>query len=237
MKVLFSRGAWRAVRGAVSTHKATAVWIVLGLALVVGLPMLWRWTPLSEWASVENGAAWFSRVRSSEVVALWVMLLYVIGALLFLPINLFIFLTALFFDDLAAAIYVALGVGLNAATGYAIGRYGGGFFLRRIGSARIERISTRLSGCDTLELFLFRLIPVTPFSTVNVVCGALRIPAPRFFAATFASIAPGATLIVLFERALMAFARDMSWRSGLALAAAIGVLVAAAFWLKRRALR
>ncbi len=153
--------------------------------------------------------------------------------MLFLPINLFIFLTALFFDNLSAYGFVALGVGVNAATGYVIGRLGGGVTIRRIDSDRLERLSERLAGSSFLDLLLFRLVPVTPFSTLNVLCGLVEMPVLRFFGATYASIAPGATLIVLFERALMAFGRNMTWQSGLALTGALAALAGTAFALKR----
>lgn len=212
-----------------------ALWIGLGLVLLIGLPALWKWTPLSEWATIENGVRLFSSFRSSDYVAVWVVLFYALGAALFLPINLFIFLTALFFENLMAFAYVALGVAVNAGVGYLIGRLGFSVVVSRIDSSRLSRLSSRLSGSDFLDLFLFRLIPVTPFSTINVICGMLELPLLRFFGATFASIAPGATLIILFERALMAFAANMTWRTGLALTAALAVLVGAAFLVRRKA--
>lgn len=209
------------------------LWIAAGLVLLAGLPALWKWTPLSDWASIENGAALFSSFRSSNFVALWVVVFYVIGALLFLPINLFIFLTALFFDNLGAYGFVALGVGVNSATGYVLGRLGSSFVIRRIDSERLELLSKKLAGSDFVDLFLFRLIPVTPFSTINVLCGLVEVPVTRFFGATFTSIAPGATLIIMFESALMAFGRNMNWQTGLLLTAALAALVGAAFALKR----
>lgn len=219
----------------VGVNARRIAWIAGALVLLVGLPALWRWTPLSEWATIENGAAWFSTIRSSQWAGLWIVVLYAIGAVLFLPINLFIFLTALFFDNLSAYLFVALGVGVNAATGYMIGRFGVSIAARKVSSERFERISSKLARSDFLELFLFRLIPVTPFSTLNVLCGVLRIPMLRFFGATFASIAPGATLIILFERALMAFANDMTWQTGLLLTSAVIVLAGSALFVKRRA--
>lgn len=211
--------------------------IVCGAALLIGVPALWRWTPLSEVVSIENAAAWFSEFRSSDVVALWVALFYVVGAVLFLPINLFIFLTALFFDDARAYVFVAGGVALNAATGYGMGRLGGPRAIKWIGSDRLDRVSREIANANFTDLFLFRLIPITPFSTINVICGALEMPVMRFAAATMASIAPGATLIVLFERTLMAFARNMSWQTGLGLSAALATLIGGALLLRRWAAR
>ncbi len=217
----------------VSDRIRRALWIGGAALLLIGVPVLWKWTPLSEWATVENGVAWFSTIRSSNYVAVWVVVLYSLGAVLFLPINLFIFLTALFFDNVRASLFVAVGVAVNAATGYVIGRVGVSILVSRINSARVTRISGRLANADFVELFLFRLVPVTPFSTINVLCGTLRIPVLRFFAATFASIAPGATLIILFEHALVTFSRDMSWRTGLLLSATLAALVGGAFLVKR----
>lgn len=214
-----------------------ALGIAFGVVLLFGLPALWKWTPLSEWASIENGMNLFSAVRSSELAPLWVVLSYVIGALLFLPINLFIFLTALFFDNFRAYAFVALGVAVNSATGYALGRLGGAAVIRSIDSRRLEAVSRRLRRAGFVDLFLFRLIPVTPFSTINVICGTLRIPVLVFFGATFASIAPGATLIILFERALMAFGRNMSWWTVLLLTAAVAALAGSALVLRRLARR
>ena len=198
---------------------------------------MWRWTPLSEVVSIENASERFSEFRSSDIVALWVAVFYAVGAVLFLPINLFIFLTALFFDDARAYSFVAGGVALNAATGYGVGRLGGSRAIKWIGSDRLDRISREIANADFMDLFLFRLIPVTPFSTINVICGALEIPIMRFAAATMASIAPGATLIVLFERSIMAFARNMSWQTGLGLSAALATVVGGALLLRRWAAR
>jgi phospholipase D1/2 len=131
-------------------------------------------------------------------------------------------------------LYATGGVTLSAALTYAIGRRMGHDALRRMAGSRLERISQRLGRHGLLAMIAIRVIPVAPFSIVNMAAGASHISFRHFMLGTVIGMTPGIVATVVFADQLSATLRHPGVESfallGLAAAAAIG----AAVYLKRR---
>lgn len=203
------------------------------VVLVVGIPLLWKWTPLSERVSLDAAIEWFRAFQRSPWAPAFILGTYVLFAVMFLPVNLLIFVTALFFSNGMAFLYVFGGVALNAAVGYVVGRAVGPTAVRFVDSKRLNNLADRVSKTNTWQLFLIRLVPVTPFSTLNVICGMVKLPVSRFFLATMASIAPGAVLIIFLERNVQRLFSQGDGRNGLIVAGLVLLILGGSVALKR----
>ena len=111
--------------------------------------------------------------------------------------------------------------------GHALGRS----TLSRLAGSRINRVSRRLAKHGVVTMTAVRLVPIAPFSVVNMVAGASHIRLQDFVLGTFLGTIPGITAITVFEHQLEAAIRDPGLRSVAVLAAVvvafliIGVLV------------
>src|SRR5690606_37882227 len=103
------RSARRMIAGAAFVAAAAAV-------------LLWRYTPLAEWADPELIAAWMERMRESAWAPLVVIAAFVVGGLVVFPLTLLITATAIVFAPWIALALSVTGAMLNAITLYFIGR-------------------------------------------------------------------------------------------------------------------
>jgi phospholipase D1/2 len=172
--------------------------LVRAVAVLFGVVVLgaaWRWTQLGGWI------AWAARsvqpFRASPIAALGVVAAFVAGGLLFVPVTGLIVGAALVFGPRLGFAYGLLGSLASAAVAYGLGRALGHDAVRRRVGPLAYRISPRLARRSVRAIATGRLVPIAPFTVVNLVAGAARI-APRAFALrTILALTPGTFLLVL----------------------------------------
>lgn len=91
------------------------------LLALFGLAAVWRWTPLSQWLTIERMAQWAGLVDHTPVLILAVIGAYILGGLLFVPITLMVAATALILPPWQSFISAMTGAVLNAGVTYMIG--------------------------------------------------------------------------------------------------------------------
>ncbi len=208
---------------------------VLGLVLAASLVLaaLWRWTPLGEWLDVQTLAAWGSSLRHSPLAPLVVLVAFVAGGFVLVPVTLLILAAALAFGPVYGIVYGLGGALASALSTYAVGRMLGRGRVRGLAGGRLNRISRRLAKRGLLAVTAIRMVPVAPFSVVNLVAGASHIGTRDFFWGTLLGMTPGTLAIVLFEEGLVNALKDPKMGSFLMLGALIAAAVGAG-WLLRR---
>lgn len=174
--------------------------VVTGLVLL-GLVLLWQFTPLSEWTRPEALKPYFDRVVASDWVYLLIPLIYVIGGLLVFPITVLIALTAMAFGPVAGFLLAVGGSLLSAAVAYQVGAVIGRRFLRDLMGRHLVRISQALGRRGIVSVTAMRLVPIAPFTFINFVAGASHISFRDFLVGTLIGMAPGiAVMTVLGDR-------------------------------------
>lgn len=206
--------------------------IVLGALLT--LAALWRWGPLAEYADprllTELGGA-FAEDRVAAAVAVAV---YVVGSLVMFPLTLLIAATGLLFGPFTGLAVAFAGSMASALAGYAIGAALGRGTLRRLAGGRLDRISRLLARRGVLSVTLIRLLPVSPFTIVNLAAGASHIRFRDFALGSALGLAPGIAAMTFFAGQLGRFLRspdpgDLAILLGLLL-----VIAGAAAWSWKR---
>jgi len=177
--------------------RTRAIWL---LALIVGLICLvlaWRWTSLSAWLDADQLVA---RLRQSGTgLGPLAAIAYVaLASVLAIPLGVIIIVSALAFGPWFGIVYAITGSCIGAAINYMVGRYLGHEALRRIGGARINRLSTRLAKRGVLSVVIVRMLPIAPFAVVNLVAGATHIQFLDFLVGTFLGMIPGGVILAFF---------------------------------------
>jgi uncharacterized membrane protein YdjX (TVP38/TMEM64 family) len=169
---------------------------IFGAAFVLAfLILVWHWTPLSDLARPEVIQVWLEGVSQSSVAPLLVVGAFVVGGLVAFPVTLLIAATAATFGPWLGFVYAAIGTIASALVTYLFGaRLGRGMLEDLLGS-RLYRIRRAISRRSVLAVAAVRLVPIAPFTIVNLVAGATRIPLQDYLAGTVLGMVPG--MIVL----------------------------------------
>lgn len=185
------------------------VLVIGGLfALFLGLAGAWRWTELSEWLSpgrLRELGEWLRQMPASPVLVLGA---FVVGTLLVVPVTGMIAAAVLVFGPWLGAVYSFGGALLGAAVTYGLGRAAGRGTVRRIAGSRLDRLSRELGRRGVLAVATVRIVPVAPFTVINLVAGTTHINLRDFLIGTVIGLAPGITAAALFIDRILAALRD-----------------------------
>ena len=206
---------------------------LLLLLAALGLAAAWRWTELGNWLNLERMLAVGEAMRSSPFTVLLVLAAFLVGSLTMVPVTLLILATALSFGPVNGFMLALAGSLLGGLAGFFTGRMLGRKTLRRLKGKQINRLSHRLARRGWLTMALVRVVPIAPYTVVNLMAGATRISVRDFLLGTVVGMGPGILGIMLFEGGLENAVRNPGVGSvGLAFAAvAAGVLL---LWWGRR---
>ncbi|HXV80555.1 MAG TPA: VTT domain-containing protein [Candidatus Binatia bacterium] len=211
---------------------------ILLLLSICGLAAAWRWTPLRDWVNTETLVYAAEVLRNFPGSPLWVLGAYAVASLIAIPITLMIVATVLVFDTFLGFFYALCGSVFGAVVSFWLGRMIGRDTVRHLAGPRLNELSHRLARRGLLATLLLRLVPVAPFTVVNLVAGASHIRFSEFAAGTVIGMTPGILALTVFSDRLLALLRDPSPIAltilGLVTATFIGASIALRYWLKRR---
>ncbi len=214
-----------------ATRRLLALGAVSGL--LVALALAWRWTPLAQALDVELLARVARRLADGPLAPVAVIGGYVVAGLLVMPITVLIGVTGFVFGPLLGGAYAIGGSLASALVTYLIGRRLGGDTVRRLGGRRLGRWTDRIARRGVLAVTLLRLMPVAPFTLVNLVAGASCINLRDFLVGSAIGMAPGILLTVVFVHHLGAAIRDPSPTTVAVLAAIVAALLALSLACRR----
>ncbi|WP_260294004.1 VTT domain-containing protein [Sedimenticola hydrogenitrophicus] len=209
--------------------------LLIGLVLggLLALAAAWRWTPLGDWLDLETLKQTAKLVKDNPFTPLIVMAIFLLGGLIAIPITLLIVITLITFGSWTGLAYALLGTELSAVLGYLVGAFLGREVVRRFAGASINRISRRLAQHGLLAVITVRVIPVAPFTVINLVAGASHISFRDYLLGTLLGMTPGIIAIALFADRLIAAVRKPDLPDFALLALAVVILLFAALGLKK----
>ena len=202
------------------------VWLlVLVGAAIVGLGLLWKYTPLAEVVEPAKLAAQVERFGDTAWGPVAMLALYLIGGFVMMPLLALLTATALVFDPLPAIAIALTGSLLNASAIYFAGAKLIREWAERSFGKPIARVRQMLGKSGVIAVAMIRMVPVAPFTLVNLAAGTIGIPFRDYLFGTFLGLAPGTVLICVFGGELKELLRDPSP------ARVITVIVIAAAWI------
>jgi uncharacterized membrane protein YdjX (TVP38/TMEM64 family) len=152
------------------------------------------------------------------------------------PITLVIVVTSLVFGAWTAFGYALVGSVAAATLTFGIGHMLGRDLVSRLGGERLNRLNRRLGRSGLLAVVAVRVLPLAPFTVVNLAAGASHIRLRHFLLGTLLGMSPGIVAVTLFSDRLLAVLRDPSPMT-LALLALVAAAAGALAWGLRRWLR
>jgi uncharacterized membrane protein YdjX (TVP38/TMEM64 family) len=91
---------------------------------------------------------------------------------------------------------VLAGALVGAVAGFAVSRYLGRGTAARIGGQRLARLDALLRRRGVVAVIAVRLVPLLPFTTLNVACGLTAVRLRDYVVGTAVGVLPGATAFV-----------------------------------------
>jgi uncharacterized membrane protein YdjX (TVP38/TMEM64 family) len=208
------------------------------LLAVLGLGAAWRWTPLSDWLDVDRLAAAAEWIKRSPVTPALVLAAYVIAGLVAVPITLVIIATVTVFGPWAGAGYALLGAELSALAGFGVAQLLGRDAVNRIAGTRVNRVRRMLSDRGTLTVATLRVVPVAPFTVINVIAGVSGVSLRDFAIGSLIGLAPGVIAFAFLADRLVASLQQPGATSILTLIGTMAMvilgLVGLRHWIRRR---
>ena len=182
---------------------------VLG-AVIVGLGLLWKFTALADIVQPARLASQLDRVGHAPWGPVAMLALFVIGGLVMMPLLALIMATALMFEPLTAIAITMTGALLSAAVVYLAGAK----IIRRQAERSfgevIARVRNALQTRGVIAIAMLRLLPIAPFSLVNVAAGSIGVRFRDYMLGTALGLAPGVVMISVFGHELKDLVRDPS---------------------------
>lgn len=207
--------------------------ILFLIAVVGAMAIIWRWTPLEEWldiGSVLQAARWIEAQPYSPLI---VLTAFLAGGLVSFPVTLMIIATIVIFGPWPGLVYTLLGAELSAICMFFIGRLLGQETVRKLSGALLNRLNCKLSKSGLAAVIMFRIVPVAPFTVINLIAGVSDISTRDFALGTLIGLLPGTIAIAFVGDQIAKSMKAPDLTSLTILAVSIVTAAAALYGLRR----
>lgn len=174
---------------------ASLVTITAAVMVLIGLVAAWNYSPLAEYADPQSVRAVLTDAATSPFAPGIVLAIFLAGGLIAFPVTVLIAATAATFGPWLGFLYAACGALASALLTYFVGAFLGRDVLRNWMGPRLTRIRERIVRQGVLAIAAIRMVPIAPFTLVNMVAGASGIRLFDYVAGTMLGLLPG--LIVM----------------------------------------
>jgi len=207
-------------------HARRRLWLGTGLILtLLALAAAWRWTDLGTWLQPEALAAGLTAALQGPWGPALLAAGFVLGSLIAIPVTLLILVTALVYGPTLGAFYALAGSVLAATATYGLGYYLGRPAVERFSGSSIHSLSERLARRGILTVVAVRIVPVAPFTVINLFAGASHISLRDFLIGTCIGLIPGVAAMSVFAEGIMGLLRGADLKHFLVIALALVFIV------------
>lgn len=204
---------------------------ILVCALIFGV---WRLTLFYR----ENGLGmvqqYLDRFGQGPWLFIAVLAAFVAGTVLLLPVTLLVVAANSIYGPAAAFFLSLCGIGLNATTGYLIGKGLGFSLMDRFFPEAGKWTDQKISQWNAAHLAGIRMLPFAHFASISMICGAGHVAYRSFIAGTLAGVLPGLIALVLFQQSLFELLKSPDAGSLLRLALVTAGIIGLYYLLKRK---
>lgn len=168
--------------------------------------------------------------------------IFVVGGFVLFPVTVMSLLTAAVFGAVRGPVYAMCGALASAAVMFALGHFAGLKGLRRLMGERARRIDHQFRDAGVVGVAIIRMIPIAPYSVVNLAAGISSVRFTDFLLGTFLGFLPAFIVKGLVGDSMIRILLEPTPRSiailALAVAAWIALTVASSIlvktWRRRR---
>jgi phospholipase D1/2 len=203
------------------SHRSLVWKLLLVCAIVIAGALVWLFTPLGELARPQEIVKRLETIDQSPWAPFIFVGIYLVGGLVMFPVTVLGAAVAIIFTPLKAVAVSFTGITLSAALHHWIGSR----FLRKRAPASLKRIRERLDEAledkSVITIAALRMVPIAPFTLVNLVAGCMDIRRRDFILGTALGLAPSITVVCLFGRQVRAFWKNPTTSSVLMIGAVL----------------
>jgi uncharacterized membrane protein YdjX (TVP38/TMEM64 family) len=116
---------------------------------------------------------------------------FLVGAALMVPVTLMIIGASATLGLVWGLVYAALGTLVSAAVFYGLGAWLGTGVVRRVTGGRLAKVSDAIRRRGVLAIAAIRVVPLAPFSFINLAAGATSVGFWPFIVGTALGMGPG----------------------------------------------
>ncbi|QIB33790.1 VTT domain-containing protein [Ancylobacter pratisalsi] len=193
--------------------------VVAAVAVIVALVLAWSYSPFTEPEKIIGALEGLSQHPWAPAL---MVVIFVLGGLVVFPVTVLMVATVAVFGGWSGAILAAIGALASAAVTFGIGRYLGAGLVRRFIGPRIGRIRRGLADQGVLTVATMRLVPIAPFTFVNLVAGAAELRFIDYMLGSAIGMLPGLVVMTALGRQIVELVTAPSL---LSVAALIGVIM------------
>ena len=209
-----------------------ALQIALMVLAVAGLAAVWLLLPIREYADPDAIARLVAPVVESPWLPLIILGAFLAAGAVMLSVWVVIFQTCLLYSPVVAFPLALGGATLSALTFYSLGRLLGRDVVMRLVPPRVQQALERV----TLEsIIAVRVLPILPFTLVNMTCGAFGVSLRTFLPGTVLGMAPGVLGMTLVGERILAVIREPTPGAIVGLVGVVAALVLVARFFRKRA--
>ncbi|HKK17628.1 MAG TPA: VTT domain-containing protein [Opitutales bacterium] len=204
-------------------------WLVAFIVTGLVIAQLWR-----SGFSQEQATSMLAALKDTPGMIPLVILIFVVGGIIAVPINLLVIATALTLGSWAAIGCGLAGSLLAAAASFGLGHHFGKPLVRRIIGERLDTIINSLRGRGIGSMIVLRLLPIAPFGLINLVAGVSGLRFRVFMIGSAIGMLPGLVAVVLatnhFQRAI----ENPNPRTWLVFLLLAGLILGSVLWAKKK---
>jgi uncharacterized membrane protein YdjX (TVP38/TMEM64 family) len=212
---------------------APLVRLILLVAVVLAMAAAWRWTPLAEWLDADRLTVAVEWMQQSRFTPLLVIGGFVLGGFLVIPVTLMIVATVMVLGPWTGMIYALAGAELSALLTFAAGHWLGRDAVSRLAGSQINSVARALSKRGLLTVITLRIVPVAPFTVINVIAGVSEIRFRDFALGSLIGLLPGVVGVAFLADRIVASLQTPSATSLLWLAVAVVAVAMLLLGLRR----
>ena len=142
------------------------------------------------WLSTDNINAFLEESRGTYFALPTVLLVYVVGGFFFFPVTVMSLAVSAIFGPVWGPLYGIMGALLSSASMFGVGKLAGNAGLRKIGGPKVAAVDEKLKTSGIVGVAAIRMLPIAPFSLVNLVAGISSIGLMQFLIGTFLGMFP-----------------------------------------------
>lgn len=174
--------------------KSNVIKLALAVGFVAALALVWKVTPLSEYATPEKIVPLLETVRATPWAVPAGIALYTIGTLLFFPHMAMTATIVIVFAPLQAFTVAMTGSIISGSIGFFLGKKLGMKSMHSLIGDTAEKISGYAKKGGILGITLLRMLPIAPYTAVNLALGMLEVTYTAFIVGTFLGTLPGTAI-------------------------------------------
>lgn len=209
------------------------------VTVLVLLGAVWQANRLGDPATVDAVLDAVQGVAGRPWGPLALIGLFLAGGFIGFPVTGLVAATAVVLGPVAGFLTALAGCLASAAALFTIGRlvsrFGGRYGADRLAGSLVDRISRRLAARGVLTVAVLRVLPLAPFTVVNLVAGASHLRFTDYMLGTVIGMAPGIFTVSLLGGQIESVLRDPR-PSTLALLVGLGAVAIGLGWVANRVL-